>query len=111
MPELPKENPSPLMQQWEDVKKQLPKNTLLFVEIGDFMEVFKEDAKIVAKAIETTLTHRNHIPMTGISKWSWHKHSLELLHKGYTLCVLRNTAKKGQPTNRTIDEYLKPSEL
>ncbi|MBE6829711.1 MAG: hypothetical protein E7519_05830, partial [Ruminococcaceae bacterium] len=51
-------NLSPMMQQYFEIKKQNP-NTILFFRLGDFYEMFYEDAKLASKELELTLTGRD----------------------------------------------------
>ena len=61
---------TPLMRQYTSIKQQVP-NTLLFFRLGDFYELFFEDAVTAARELEITLTSRNKergepIPMCGV---------------------------------------------
>ena len=61
---------TPLMRQYAAIKKQHP-NALLFFRLGDFYELFFEDAIVAAKELQITLTSRNKekdqaIPMCGV---------------------------------------------
>jgi DNA mismatch repair protein MutS len=49
---------TPMMQQYFDVKRSLPSNTLLLFRLGDFYEMFHEDAEIGAQLLGITLTKR-----------------------------------------------------
>jgi DNA mismatch repair protein MutS len=82
---------TPFMRQWERAKAQYP-DTLLFFRMGDFYEMFGEDAKIVARECEITLTARNKekadaIPMCGVPYHSVERHIVTLLSRGYRLAV------------------------
>ncbi|PQV62878.1 DNA mismatch repair protein MutS [Abditibacterium utsteinense] len=79
------------MRQWERAKAQHP-DTLLFFRMGDFYEMFGEDAKIVARECEITLTARhkdseNPIPMCGVPYHSVERHIVTLLSRGYRIAV------------------------
>ena len=61
---------TPLMRQYHSVKEQVP-GALLFFRMGDFYELFMDDAVIAARELEITLTSRNKdaeqpIPMAGV---------------------------------------------
>ena len=62
---------TPMMRQYHDVKKRHP-DTLVFFRMGDFYEMFYEDAVIISRELDITLTSRNNdkkgnpIPMAGI---------------------------------------------
>jgi len=55
---MPPEAATPLMRQYLSVKEQAP-NALLFFRLGDFYELFFEDAITAARELEITLTARN----------------------------------------------------
>ena len=61
---------TPLMRQYAAIKKEHP-NALLFFRLGDFYELFFEDAVVAAKELQITLTSRNKekgiaVPMCGV---------------------------------------------
>ena len=61
---------SPLMQQYLSVKEQ-NKDTIVFFRVGDFYEMFFDDAKLVSKELELTLTGKDcgleeRAPMCGV---------------------------------------------
>ena len=73
---------SPMMQQYLKIKEQYP-NTILFFRLGDFYEMFFEDAKTASKELELTLTGRDcgqeeRAPMCGVPYHS--SESLSLIH-------------------------------
>ncbi len=79
------------MRQWERAKAQYP-DTLLLFRMGDFYELFGDDAKIVARECEITLTARNKekddaIPMCGVPYHSVERHIVTLLSRGYRVAV------------------------
>lgn len=55
---------SPLIQQWEETKKRHPGMLIMF-KVGDFYELFGEDAEKAAKALDLTVTRRDDFPMAG----------------------------------------------
>ena len=64
------QNATPMMRQYLEIKSQYP-NTLVLYRLGDFYELFYEDAKKVAKLLDLTLTRRGSnngdpIPMAGV---------------------------------------------
>ena len=56
---------SPMMAQWETLKNSVPHAILLF-RLGDFYEAFHDDALLIAKELDITLTKRQEIPMAGV---------------------------------------------
>ena len=82
---------TPFMRQWERAKAQHP-DTLLLFRMGDFYELFGDDAKIVARECEITLTARHKdkpdpIPMCGVPYHSVERHIVTLLSRGYRVAV------------------------
>ncbi|MEI6169252.1 MAG: DNA mismatch repair protein MutS [bacterium] len=57
---------TPMMSQYRQIRNKLPADTILFFRLGDFYEMFFEDAKEAAQILDITLTRRQDIPMCGI---------------------------------------------
>ena len=82
---------TPVFQQWQRVKQQHPDALLLF-RMGDFYEMFGEDAEIGARALELTLTSRDsgggrRIPMCGVPYHSVDKYLARLVEQGYKCAI------------------------
>ncbi|MDO5733776.1 MAG: DNA mismatch repair protein MutS [Eubacteriales bacterium] len=82
---------SPMMQQYLDIKLQRP-DCLLFFRLGDFYELFFDDAQVVAKELDLTLTGRDcglgeRAPMAGVPYHSADSYLYRLLKKGYKVAV------------------------
>ncbi len=82
---------SPTMEQYVSIKKQYP-DALLFYRMGDFFELFFDDAKIAAKELQLALTSRNPkdpnpISMCGMPYHAVEEHLRRLLDKGYKVVV------------------------
>src|SRR6266704_2307861 len=56
---------TPLMQQYRDLKARYP-GEILFFRLGDFYELFGEEAKHCAPLLDVALTHRQDVPMCGV---------------------------------------------
>ena len=59
-------NDTPMMRQYRKIKAELPDGVILFFRLGDFYEMFFDDAKIAAGILNIALTKRNNIPMCGL---------------------------------------------
>lgn len=57
---------TPMMAQYQTIRRSLPDDVLLFFRLGDFYELFFEDAKDAAPILNVALTRRNGIPMCGV---------------------------------------------
>jgi DNA mismatch repair protein MutS len=82
---------SPMMQQYFEIKEQYP-NTILFFRLGDFYEMFYDDAKLASRELELTLTGRDcgqeeRAPMCGIPFHSYESYVARLVAKGYKVAI------------------------
>ena len=79
-------NPSPMMAQWHSCKKNAP-GSLLFFRLGDFYEAFYDDAILMAKELDLTLTKRQEIPMCGVPFHTSEAYVDKLVSKGYRVAI------------------------
>ncbi|HEV2963896.1 MAG TPA: DNA mismatch repair protein MutS [Candidatus Angelobacter sp.] len=82
---------TPLMRQYTAIKKQHP-TALLFFRLGDFYELFFEDAIVAARELQITLTSRNKekdaaIPMCGVPYHAAEGYLSKLLRKGFKVAI------------------------
>ncbi len=82
---------TPLMRQYNAIKQQVPQALLLF-RLGDFYEMFFEDAVLAARELEITLTSRNKekgtpIPMCGVPYHSAEGYIARLIQKGHRVAI------------------------
>lgn len=82
---------SPMMKQYSDIKEKY-KDCILFFRLGDFYEMFFEDAKIASKELELTLTGKNcgleeRAPMCGVPFHSYENYASSLVSKGYKVAI------------------------
>ena len=85
------EQSTPLMRQYAAVKKEHP-NALLFFRLGDFYELFFEDAVVAARELQITLTSRNKekgisIPMCGVPYHAAEGYIGKLIRKGFKVAI------------------------
>ena len=93
---------TPMMQQYFEIKKQTPE-TLLFFRLGDFYEMFHEDAKIASKELDLALTTRDRskpeeerTPMCGIPYHASENYIARLVAKGYKIAICEQTEDPAQ---------------
>lgn len=93
---------TPMMEQYYEIKKQYP-DAFLFYRVGDFYELFEDDAVKGAQILELTLTHRsnktkNPIPMAGVPHMAVDSYVNTLVEKGYkvALCEQLEDPKKAK---------------
>ena len=82
---------TPLMRQYNSVKQQVP-NALLMFRLGDFYELFFEDAVVAARELEITLTARNKekgaaIPMCGVPFHAAEGYIARLIQRGHRVAI------------------------
>jgi len=82
---------TPLMRQYHSIKQQVP-NTLLMFRLGDFYELFYDDAIVASRALEITLTARNKekgepIPMCGVPYHAAENYLARLIQKGHRVAL------------------------
>ncbi|EED35206.1 DNA mismatch repair protein MutS [Luminiphilus syltensis NOR5-1B] len=87
-----------MMQQYWGIKEQHP-NELLFYRMGDFYELFYEDAQVAAKVLDITLTARGKsagepIPMAGVPYHAAENYLARLVRAGYPVAIAE---QKGDP--------------
>ncbi len=81
-----KNSVTPMMEQYFQIKKQ-HQDTLLFFRLGDFYEMFYEDAKIGSAVLEIALTSRQKVPMCGVPYHAVNSYLAKLLRRGYKVAV------------------------
>jgi DNA mismatch repair protein MutS len=104
------QNLTPLMKQYFDVK-QKHKDAIVFFRLGDFYEMFEEDAQIAASILNITLTSRNKIPMCGIPYHSSNNYIPKLLHAGHKIAVceqLEKPSKSKKIVDRNVVRVITP---
>ena len=94
------ETSTPLMRQYAAIKKEHPK-ALLFFRLGDFYELFYDDAVVAARELEITLTARNKekgaaIPMCGVPYHSAEGYIARLIQKGHRRPHVRGSLPRGR---------------
>ncbi len=106
---------APMLQQYAAMKKKYPEHVILF-QVGDFYEIFFEDAAVVSQAINIRLTSRNKqqenaIPMCGIPISTLDNYLPRLLQAGFSCVVVSQTEdaknKKGM-MQREISRIITP---
>ena len=89
------EEETPMMQQYITIKKEHP-DSILFFRMGDFYEMFNEDAKIASRVLEIALTSRNKnkanpTPMCGIPHHSSKSYIAKLIKSGKKVAICEQT--------------------
>src|SRR5712691_3729469 len=102
------------MRQYREAKEQHPEGILLF-RLGDFYEVFFDDALVAAPVMGVTLTSRplgktGRAPMCGVPYHAWQLYVGKLLRAGYkvVICDQLEAAGKGPVVKRDVTRVLTP---
>lgn len=88
---MPRKATTPMMEQYYQIKEQYP-DAFLFYRVGDFYELYEDDAIKGAQILELTLTHRsnkseNPIPMAGVPHMAVDSYVNTLVEKGYKVAI------------------------
>ena len=83
--------PTPMMAQYLEVKKQYP-DCLLFYRMGDFYELFFDDAKVASRELDITLTKRGKsegtdVPMCGVPFHAYESYLARLVKRGFKVAI------------------------
>src|SRR5256885_1387837 len=89
------DNVTPMLRQYLDIKKLYP-GTILFFRLGDFYEMFNEDALVGSRELEITLTARHKetahpVPMCGVPHHAAANYISRLVRKGYRVAICEQT--------------------
>ena len=82
---------SPMMAHYLEIKDKYP-DTIVFYRLGDFYEMFFDDAEVVSRELELTLTGRSaglseRVPMCGVPYHAYQTYMQKLLDKGYKVAI------------------------
>ena len=109
---------TPMMQQFLGIKAQHP-DALLFYRMGDFYELFYEDAKKAAQILDITLTARGHsageaIPMCGVPYHAADSYLAKLVKEGVSVAICEQFGEPGKskgPLERKVVRIVTPGTL
>jgi len=99
-----------MMAQYRRIKSELPKEALLLFRLGDFYELFFEDAQAGAQLLNVALTKRGVVPMCGIPFHAANSYITRILKAGrkVAICDQVEEAKPGQLVRREVTQILSP---
>ena len=103
---------TPMMQQYFDAKNK-HKDALVFFHLGDFYEMFYDDAEIGARELGLTLTKRTGAPMCGMPHDAGDSYIEKLVAKGYRVAVVEQTGdpKGAGLTEREVIKVVTPGTI
>jgi DNA mismatch repair protein MutS len=99
-----------MMQQYHGIRRTLPPDTLLLFRLGDFYEMFADDAKDAAAILNIALTKRNGIPMAGIPHHAQEGYIRRLIKAGkrVAICDQVSEPRPGQIVQREVTHIVSP---
>jgi DNA mismatch repair protein MutS len=101
---------TPMMAQYRRIKSELPRDAVLLFRLGDFYEMFFEDAQLGAQVLNVALTRRGVVPMCGIPFHAAGGYIARLLKAGrkVAVCDQMEEARAGQLVKRGVTQILSP---
>jgi DNA mismatch repair protein MutS len=101
---------TPMMAQYRRIKGELPKDAILLFRLGDFYEMFFEDAQVAAGILNVSLTKRGVVPMCGVPFHAANAYIGRLLRAGrkVAICDQVEEARPGQLVKREVTQILSP---
>lgn len=99
---------SPMMQQYFKIKDKYP-DTIVFYRLGDFYEMFFDDAVTASRELELTLTGRDcglaeRAPMCGVPHHAVESYLAKLVDKGYKVAICEQVTKPGEQKGIVVRE-------
>src|SRR5580693_7347975 len=101
---------TPMMAQYRRIQGELPKDALLLFRLGDFYEMFFEDAQSGSQLLNLSLTSRNGVPMCGLPFHAANNYIARILRAGrkVAICDQVEDARPGQLVKREVTQILSP---
>ena len=98
------------MQQYQRIRRSLPEGTLLLFRLGDFYELFFEDAQEAAQILNVALTKRNGMPMCGVPYHAAEGYLGRLIKAGYrvAICDQVSDPQPGKIVDRQVTQIISP---
>jgi DNA mismatch repair protein MutS len=99
-----------MMQQYQSIRRTLPKGTLLLFRLGDFYELFFDDAKLAADILGVALTKRNGMPMCGVPFHAAEAYIGKLIKAGHrvAICDQVSEPQPGKIVERKVSQIISP---
>src|SRR6266567_9084145 len=99
---------TPMMQQYRRLRGSIPADTLLLFRLGDFYELFFEDAKEASQLLNMALTKRNGVPMCGMPYHAAQSYVAKLIKAGRRVAICDQTSdpQPGRIVSRDITQII-----
>lgn len=104
---------TPMMQQYHSLRRELPAGTLLLFRLGDFYEMFGDDAVEASRILNVALTKRGQTPMCGVPFHAARGYIEKLIAAGWraAICDQVGEVSAGKLVRREITQILSPGTL
>ena len=102
---------TPMMKQYQEIKKETPEDSILLFRLGDFYEIFFEDAAIAAPIMDITQTKRGGVPMCGVPYHCLESYLPRLLEAGVKVAIAEQVEDPKQAVGivkRAISKIISP---
>src|SRR3954466_11914970 len=102
------ESLTPMMQQYQRLRATVPADTLLLFRLGDFYELFFDDAKDASALLNVALTKRNQVPMCGMPYHAAQGYIAKLIKAGRRVAICDQTSEPqpGKIVSRDITQII-----
>ena len=99
-----------MMQQYQSIRRSLPAGSLLLFRLGDFYELFFEDAKIAAPILNVALTKWHGMPMCGVPFHAAETYIGRLIKAGHRVAICDQTSEPcpGKIVERKVTQIISP---
>jgi len=99
---------TPMMAQYQAMRRSLPDDVLLFFRLGDFYEMFFEDAREAAGLLNVALTKRGGVPMCGVPHHAAENYIAKLIKQGRRVAIGEQTSEPvpGKIVDREISQII-----
>src|SRR2546423_5434473 len=99
---------TPMMQQYQRLRKSIPADTLVLFRLGDFYDLFFEDAKEASVLLNVALTKRNGVPMCGFPYHAPQTYIANLIKAGRRVAICDQTSEPqpGKIVSRDITQII-----
>ena len=105
---------TPMMRQYRQIKSELADDVILFFRMGDFYEMFFEDAKKAAPVLDIALTRRNGVPMCGVPYHACDAYLARMMRSGCKVAICEQVedpaASKGL-VRREVTQIVTPGTI
>jgi len=99
---------SPMMEQYQTMRRSLPDDVILFFRLGDFYEMFFDDAIRAAEVLNVALTKRHDIPMCGVPHHASQGYIAKMVQQGIRVAIAEQTSvpQAGKLVERAISQII-----